>query len=300
MTTDVRDTLDIYERMAYDVVLERYNEAGEPMIAKEVFKVMEGKGYRKSLRTFKKILSSLRKQQLVEGKLVTSGDYRGVMGYVPSSDSMDDARTIERKEIPGWKIELVTRILGDDEMPDNVRELAAYRLRDYCGHDTSIDSAGNKMLREFFSTLLNKPRYDDKASVQLWVAFDEFIRSHMSDELDWILDNYYERLLVLFETQKYVELRRRTLRCLGDIFHICQKSENAKAKQLQELFMNAFFDPHEGEKIGEVAFENMRVWGDETTLQEFIGKLYEQMETGNEPVKTRCLRCLERKILPII
>lgn len=296
------DLLETYEKMAYETILAWYNEHKEPMIAKQIFEVMKSRKYPKSPRTFKKVLSSLRKQRLVEEKMVTSREYKGKMGYVPSTRG--DLTVQEKrvtKKIPKWKIELLTKILKDDKIPGDVKESAAYRLRDCCSYDTSIDSTGEEVLQEFFSRLLDRPRHEDSVYSQSFIAFENFVKFHMSDKLDWILNNYYEKLLDLFETGEYTELRRRALRCLGQILYICQKkSKIAKTKQLHELFMTVFFDPHEGEKIAGDAFENMRLWGDEEVVQNFIKKLYENIESGDEVIKTRCLKCLEHKILPII
>ena len=295
--------LETYEKIAYDIIIEWYNETNQPMIAKQVFEKMEDTGYPKSSRTFKGILSSLREQQLIEGKMVRSGTYKGKMGYVPSARASLTTQTEKEptpKEIPKWKIELLTKILKDDKLPETVKESAAYRLRDCCGYNTSIDPAGEEILQEFFSNLLERPQEEDKTYIQLLVGFEEFIRFHMSDKVKWILNNYYEMLLNLFRTGKYDALRRKALRCLGQIFYLCKENKSAKTKELCELFMNVFFDPREGEKVAEVAFENMRIWSDEMTIQDFVKKLYENMETGNETIKNRCLRYLERKILPIV
>ena len=297
MTADVLGT---YEFMARNQIVEWHKEKQSPIIAKQIYEALKNRGYPHSERTFKKILGSLRKQRLIQEKIVTNGTHKGVMGYVPAAKEPVTEHVEQEKKIPTWKIEFLTKILKDDDIPEVIKELASYRLRDCCNYDTSIDATGKKILQNFFSDLLDKPRREDKIYSSTFVAFDDFISFHLSDRLDWILDNYYDKLLGLFKTGKAIEFRHRALRCLGQIFYKCQENQKVtKTKELYVLFMNTFFDPSEKEKIVNDAFENM-CWKDEKNVQNLVNKLYENTKSSNEVIKTRCLKYLQQKILPIM
>lgn len=294
------DHLDTYEKMAYNAVIELFNQSKQPIIAKQIFEEMKTKRYPKSLRTFRKIIGDLHKQGLIQERIVSTGKYKGKMGYVPLEIEPQTTQEGEKgKIVPEWKIEFLIKILKDNKMPKSIRELTSYRLRDCCDYNSSISSKGKRLLKNFFSELLDEVNHADESYNQLFVVFEEFIRFHMSDELDFVLTTYYKQLFNRFKTETNYELRCKVLRCLGQILTMCQGQGITKAKELNELFVNVFFDPNSGEKIADVAFENLRL-RDEETIREFVKRIYEKMESGNEEIKKRCIKYLEQKILPIL
>jgi len=298
------DLLDTFERATYNQLLKWYKEKQSPLIAKELFLILRDRGYSHSIRTFKgKILSSLRRQGLIEGKMVKNGKHKGVMGYVPTIKELSDSKIEESKKIDTWKIEFLAEILRDDSASEVMKETASHRLMDSCGHDTLINIEGKEFLRDFFSDFLMKPNYTDKnrTNFSIFSALESFIAFHMSDELNGVIDNYYGQLLCLFREHKGKELRHKVLRCLGRLFYVCQENnDTTRTTELNDLFLETFFDPSENSTIVSDAFENMRIWNSKETTQKFVDKLYKNSKSDNEVIKARCLKYLEEKILPLI
>jgi len=285
--------------MVLKLIDEWFQEKKTPVISSKIYENLKEKGYPHSDRTFKKILASLREEGAITMKMISDGEHRGKMGYIPVIEKLETQRKPEKKKVPTSRIEFLVKLLKDEDMSEDIRKLASYRLRDCCSHEVGIERKGKEVLKQFFTELLDKPRKQDEIYELHLVALSDFMVFH--SEPEWLLKNWYDKLLNLFRDCGTVELRERALRCLSQIYRQCQETKkwNDKARELYELFSNAFFNPHEREKMAEVAFENL-MWstGDNRWKLEFLNKLYEGCRSTDEELKRRCLEYLKEKVLP--
>lgn len=311
------------EQRVFGHLQRRYSEDKKPTLTKELQEGLKKGGFSKSKRIIQRILRSLIDKELIREKMVSEGEYKGRMGYVPLQEERGKKKPkIAKERVKRWKVNYLITILENENLPQEVREVASLELRGCCSSSTKIEKGGKKILMQFFSQrldggleltekinerkaafragedqLLDMP-LEDPMHEQVLLALGDFMILHIKGERDWILKNC-AKIEKLFKGGWSVKFRRRLLWLLKNISLRCRKEGmKPKVSELRELFQKTFFDPKEGERVTAEAFDSLLSLGEQDPA--FFERVREGCESKDEVIKNRCLKYLKENILSLM
>lgn len=281
------------EQRVFEHLQRRYREDKKPTLTKELQTGLKEGGFSKSKRIIQGILRSLIGKEFIRVEMVSEGKYKGRMGYVP----LREEREVLPREVKRWEVNYLITILENENLPQEVREVALLNLRGCCSSETKIEEEGEKILRRFLFRELGKPR-EDPSYEQMLFALEEFIIFHVKGERDWILKNC-AKIEKLFKGEWSVKFRRRLLWLLGKVSLRCrEEGMETKVSKLRKLFLKTFFDPKEGERVTAEAFDILLSLGGQDPV--FFEGVRKGCESEDEVIKNRCLKYLKENILPLM
>jgi len=200
-------------------------------------------------------------------------------------------------------IKLLIRTLKDDSLPQNIKESAAYRLRDCCSWEGEIEG-GKHELRDFFIDALEDLEDNEGkklTQIQIKIALGYYIAFQLKEEEEkdkedilWMKMSCFPKLISKFKESKNIEERRWVLKILSRTYEV--KALYEKQIELKKLLREKFLDTDEDEGIARDCWDIILHQADDEERETLIDELFKMSKSEDEKLKERGQKCLENII----
>ena len=234
--------------------------------------------------TTKHFKYTLSKLLIEEGMIKQLSDERWALWYYEP--------LVSKQKYGAAEIVRLIEVLENDKMPQEYRVSAGEKLVNCCSSDSEIVDGKNN-LRPFFNSILDGFESNNFESINfesdrgivfthILISLNGYVAFQLQgeDDIQWMKDVCYPKLVSLFNKSGNIEGRNRILRILSQIYRTSELDKDQR--NLTSLLRIKFFDPKEDVSIAIHCWDILLGWADDElkeTLKDEIFSLAKSWDT---------------------
>jgi len=203
---------------------------------------------------------------------------------------------ISKPKYSASKVKTLIKTLKDEDLPQDIRESAGYRLSDRCDSESEIEG-GKEDLRKFFLEHLDySDKYDENTTIQIENALMNYIAYQLKDDKDlkWMKTSCYCKLIKIFNENENIKKRKRALKTLRKIYRVNELHK--KQYELTDLIKERFFDLDEDKGIADDCWDIIWHQADDEERNVLTDALFKMSKSEDDKEKEKGSKYLKKVI----